>query len=246
MAASGIVLSSQLAELARTAERVAAAREEFFRSSIAHILEQVEGSDRKLQPPVRELGRLGWTVPLWASPALPVVILQRVEPNRIDELFTNTYRKDRYGRFRSLLKGILQRQAVARWRDLLRQCQAAFMRKQYLVVVPSLLLVLEGLLASSDNALATRSSPHAVARRQFTRSNRFRAALWASIQAFVEAIFEARAFSGPRPGLLNRHWILHGRDETSWTEADCLRLFQAIDTLSYIVEFGAQPGDGAA
>jgi len=246
MAAPESAWSTHVAELARLAERIEAERQAFFRSSIAHILEQVEQADLQLQPPVRELGRLGWTVPLWAPAVLPAVIMQRVEPDRIDELFINTYRKDRYGRFRSMLKGTLRRKAIARWGGLLRQCQVAFLRKQHLVVVPSLLLVLEGLLASSDNTLHNRSSPRAVAQRHFSRSNHFRAALWASIQAFVDAIFETRDFSGPRPALLNRHWILHGRDESTWSEADCLRLFQAIDTVSYIVEFGAQPDRGAA
>jgi hypothetical protein len=226
--------------IGQMAERIAAAREAFWRSSIAHILEQVEEADRQMQPVVRELGRLGWTVPLWAPAVLPAVILRRIEAERIDELFTNTYRKDRYSRFRALVKGILARQAVARWKPLLKQCAGAFGRKRYLIVVPSLLLILEGLLASSDDSLGRRIPPHKVARRQFDRSNRFRAALWASIQAFIEAVFESRDFSEPRPPMLNRHWILHGRDETCWTEADCLRLFQAIDTLSYIVEFGPQ------
>ena len=64
----------------------------------------------------------------------------------------------------------------------------------------------------------------------------FTLALWRATDAFIGELFQRSDFDGPRPTGLNRHWILHGRDETAWNQADSLRLFQATDTITSLQE----------
>src|SRR4030095_698695 len=55
--------------------------------------------------------------------------------------------------------------------------------------------------------------------------------IWKSVATFMEKLYENSDFSGNRPFLINRHWILHGRDATAWTVADSIRLFNALQTI---------------
>jgi len=46
---------------------------------------------------------------------------------------------------------------------------------------------------------------------------------WSALATFIGKLYEPSDFSKGRPPLLNRHWILHGRDSTQWTVADAHR-----------------------
>ena len=53
---------------------------------------------------------------------------------------------------------------------------------------------------------------------------------------FVEKLFQQAPFEDVRPAFMNRHWILHGRDSASWSRADALRLFNALQTVDSLLE----------
>ena len=55
-----------------------------------------------------------------------------------------------------------------------------------------------------------------------------------SIDSFVKEVFRSISFKDKRPSIINRNWILHGRDIPEWKRVDCIRLFQAIDTFAII------------
>ncbi len=52
------------------------------------------------------------------------------------------------------------------------------------------------------------------------------------------SLFQFAPFDGDKPVFINRHWILHGRDNdsASWTVADALRLFNALQTVDSLLE----------
>lgn len=57
---------------------------------------------------------------------------------------------------------------------------------------------------------------------------------WISVEKFIECLFRYKKFDDDRPIFLNRHWILHGRDNTDWEIGDSLRLFNALNTISQL------------
>jgi hypothetical protein len=68
-------------------------------------------------------------------------------------------------------------------------------------------------------------------------------AYYASAQVLIKRAFKFGEFDkedARRPFLVNRNWVLHGRDNPSlWKRVDALRLFNAIITLtvlSFLVE----------
>jgi hypothetical protein len=121
--------------------------------------------------------------------------------------------------------------------SLLEQCLESYERGNYLICVPALIAVLEGAIAFPEGVAFI----HGWGRRAFfdckiadCDSDLLSRALWESMDIFVSHLFEHAPFGGARPPRLNRHWILHGRDVPDWGQAEALRLFQALQTLSLI------------
>lgn len=185
-----------------------------------------------LTPHARRLGDLGWTMPVNEYVDFPVRLLHFVEPEDLDAAFVQLYSLDGGARFAHLSRDLVRAPELSRWQPLLAQCLAAYTRGEYLVAIPALLTAYEGALA------VVVDRPHAMKPRQLA-SDELAAAdrnleriLWASVDGFTMRLYGSSDFAGDPPPVLNRHWILHGRDEPRWSQADCLRLLQALQTLA--------------
>jgi len=160
-------------------------------------------------------------------------------PDELDRKFVRLFSANRGARFDSLAGTLLERDNLAPWRDLLEECVSVYRRRQYRVAVPALLAILEGILSAGCGnstrvkAIVERhlaSAPH-------EEHDDLLWILWSAVDAFIGELFKRVQFSDSRPPVLNRHWILHGRDlqSASWSQSDSLRLFLAIDTASYML-----------
>lgn len=184
----------------------------------------------------KRIGDAGWTIPMWGTPADVSHILQAASERDIDGVFLDYYEADGGEHYRQLKSYLVStRQSLTRWRPLIEQCFKAFEHDLYLVIVPAMITVVEGSIAEIGGQDAWRSTDsRKTARNLLARFPRdsFRHAIWSSVVAFVSHLFTGHSFTNECPPRINRHWILHGRDSPSWTKADCLRLFQAADTIS--------------
>lgn len=180
----------------------------------------------------KKLAGFGWTVPSAIIPREFFEISASHDRTTVDARFVDFHR--RAGCVRSSAMSSVR---LARWRPLLRQCLDSHGRGDYLICVPALITALEGAIAFPEGIAFVRGSE----RRAFFNSkiadclnDLLTRALWESMDIFVSNLFEQAPFDAVKPLRLNRHWILHGRDTLDWTEADVLRLFQALDTLGLI------------
>lgn len=210
-----------------------------IQQQVAKVLPQVDwqGIAQRLQQLPDEAKRIddaGWTLPMWATPAEVSHILEAATKRHIDDVFLDYYEADGGANYRQLKSYLLRRESLIRWRPLIEQCFTAFEYDLYLVVVPAMITVVEGAIATVGGADAWRQKdPKQTAKRLLGRSAKdsVKRVIWSSVDAFVSHLFEDRSFADTRPPLINRPWILHGRDDPSWTKTDCLRLFQAADTI---------------
>lgn len=126
---------------------------------------------------------------------------------------------------------------LSKWSALLKLCFLSYERGECLIAVPSLLLILEGTLADLGNIAFENSKERAkyfeqkISESEPESVNQYR---WRSMNSFITTLFGFQSFKGPRPDILNRHWILHGRDVPDWDESDCLRLLEAIRTVTHL------------
>ena len=219
--------------------------QESLRRISAQILKETAEADKAAEPSVRAMAKEGWTIPLWGPMGFTEVIIEKVKLHDLDEFFVRSYRANGYRILRQMLNRMKKNPALQQWWPLLQQCHIVFRQHQYLVVVPALLIVLEGVLLFHPGSTKRGARPTSVSKRRLAQTSWIWTNTWISIDTFFERVFQPRQFDGDRPTMINRHWILHGRDETTWGEADCIRLFQAIDTLSFAINEASQPPRGA-
>jgi len=206
------------------------------------VLRQFDYGMERLEPAVRQLGEWGWTIPSWGTCDSADNLVRDFDQYSIDTFFLTQY-GGRWSRgYRDLAKRLANDDSLSAWRPLIHQCLAAYHRGHFAVVVPSLLAVVEGLLFSRASSLANTFRREELARPTVLAERALRKLdpgilrlTWVSIEAFVTALYARSDFRGAPPTLLNRHWTLH-RAAQMPTRADCLRLMQAIDTITNVFE----------
>lgn len=181
----------------------------------------------------RRLGSYGWTFPMWGPLHFLTLMPEDVTVEALDTYFVEKYSRFRSKELRQVLRETVQSPWLLRWHPLLEQAVYAFRRRRYLVAVPALLLVLEGVLLDVAGQFQERVAvPRAAARIREAEGQSIVRAGWATVEGFVAGVFRHADFGASRPELLNRHWVLHGRDVPGWSRVDCLRLLQALHTIS--------------
>jgi len=215
---------------AQWAEAAAAARRRFesfdFKASIEISRNAAE-----------RLAKCGWTLPMEFT-LRDIAELAEKSDEDIDAFFVEYYTDDDYAALRRVRADILARPALAEWHALLAECFDAFERKHHLITIPALSSIIEGVIAKAGNALTEQrvklkkicASKAAQAKSGVPRW------MWRTLELFVEQLFQKAPFDKGRPAFINRHWILHARDAATWTAADSLRLFNALQTVDSLLE----------
>lgn len=177
------------------------------------------------------LGEYAWTLP--SGMMLPQIaqILSEGDKEKIDALFIKFYSDPEA--LSALRTSLLSCDSTKEWERLLAQCFEAYERRHYIITIPALLTVLEGVISKNNPRTLSNSVRDDYFSKKLKQagSNRLEAILWQTIKIFVDQLYKQSDFNGPEPSGLNRHWILHGRDIPDWVQADALRLFQAIETV---------------
>lgn len=216
------VVSQTQANLAAAIAAMAAQWAEIAKGVHAFSVELREGAPR--------LAECGWTVPMNMAPYQLRDLLLETRTGAIDasldKFFQGAYLEE-------LMRNIEREQKLNRFFPLLRQCRAAFERKDYLICIPALLVVLEGALAEFNPGLwrARDRNRFFAEKVSSTDVDAISHAVWRSMEVFFASVFKNGDFAGPQPELLNRNWILHGRASADWERVDVVRLYNAIHTL---------------
>lgn len=204
--------------------------------------DQIDASVRSMGPEAFELGRWGWTVPIWGAMWLPRILARHSSEQDIDDYFLNEYSRRWRRTERLLLRELRKNNQLLHWRLVLDECIAAYRRGYFNLIIPALLSITEGVIAAATDQLnrpTTKLIHHARA-----KANESQAALiwvaWQSVMGFMTTTFARASFDAAPPSRLNRHWVLHGRHVRSASKADCLRLFQAIHTTAYLWKWATE------
>jgi hypothetical protein len=187
-----------------------------------------------------QLAEFGWTLPMQLSaPEMTDLAGEPIE--KVDAFFVEYYTARDFAALRCVRKELLTRPCLSPWRELLKECFDVFESGKHLITVPALISTIEGVVACAGNSLHKRS----VSRKSLVGicTNKAKALprsidalMWRSLEIFIEKLFQDAPFNKSRPAIINRHWILHGRDSANWTVADSLRLFSALETIDSLLE----------
>lgn len=195
------------------------------------------------------LGMNGWTIPLQIDLNEMIEMADLENVADMDKAFARFYSIE--GNYQQMREKLLQNDLLNRWDPLLKQSFENYENGDYHIAIPSLFLILEGfahhllyqtyLETKPNKPKANLQSKFAVVRSAADK-NSIEVAFYASAQFFINNAFQYANFENPdsaRPLLINRNWVLHGRDDISqWKDIDALRLFNVISTLS-ILDFSS-------
>lgn len=217
------------AQAKRIVEAFARASAAFFRAAS----EPYKKWEAQVIVDSRKLGQMGWTLPMWGEVSLARRLVDGSRTaEEIDQMFVEAYAENDGQQYREMVSGILAVDSLQKWAPLIEECDFAFQNKKYLIVVPSLITILDGFLAALDGKLDGPTRPiRIVSQRLRPEVTGF---VESSVHGFISQVFVDHKFSNDRRPLINRHWVLHGRDDPKWTESDCLRLFQALETMAHL------------
>ena len=183
----------------------------------------------------QRLAELGWTIPMGFTIREVIELAAPTNTDQdIERYIVDFYICDQHKQLRRLHDDLMKSKELTQWHPLLRQCFMAFESNMHLVTIPSLISVLEGAVAQKCDTLRTsmiQPAKYKAIQAKQENPDSMEALIWKSVAKFIEKLYEKSDFGGDRPLLINRHWILHGRDSTMWTVGDSIRLFNALQTI---------------
>ena len=189
-----------------------------------------------LEPDVEWLGKAGWTLPMWLQPHAAHELRHRT--GDLDRAFLRYYERNRGEKLHALLGELERSPGLRPWRRLLREAVAAFGERRYSIVIPALLITIEGAVSRATRQLRKDRTDVKGAASRKSQNTRLpmRRLVWISIHAFLQVVFGKSRFSGKRPQIVNRHWVAHGRGTGRWSKRECVRLFHALHTIAVTVD----------
>jgi len=192
----------------------------------------------KLEQGSEKLGKAGWIIPMDFSFAKILTLIEGYHAEEIDVFFLKHYTADNNKQLNLILSKMLPDKGLMQWRPLLEDCKLAFQHGCYKVTIPCLLSILEGMMAKFINdprSIRMTNMIKSCEKFKDVEALRIKRLILTSVINFINNVFATSYFDNERPSLINRHWILHGRDETDWKEIDSIRLFLAIDTMRHVL-----------
>lgn len=194
---------------------------------------------KNLIPYEEKLKNSGWTMGMNLAPYHVVEIGEKISAGQVDEYFYNLYMSYDCEEFNRMIEEI-RRNLESRLIKAFDECVYAFEHQKYVICINTLIPILEGIISEffydKNNIMMKK-----VCRVQLERSNNNEFNLdriaWSINLNFIERLYLKSEFDKDEPLNINRHWLLHGRSSYDINIIDCLKIINAIDTFSCLLEF---------
>ncbi len=198
-----------------------------------------------------DLGSMGWTLPMNASLRECVDLLLEVPngPEAIDAAFAHFYADNEKESLLLLLADLRQHERLAEFGALLEEVAFGLDHEKYRLVVTALIPMFEGVARRCwDDGFWKGAARNRFFTDKIAASapDSFDSIVWSATRAFVEELYKKNIDGDPKPLVLNRHWISHGRGPADASLVDALRLLQAIHTVVSLADEEARDAAQAA
>jgi hypothetical protein len=151
-----------------------------------------------------------------------------------DEFFTRLFESDDYDLYKNEKETILEL-VCDKWKSLLYECFEAIENNKNKIVIPSLFIIIEGELSrlAQSNDIGKRLVNSTKESLLKNSDDRMIYLVAESLFTFLDKhLFKTHKFNTDRPIVINRNWVLHGRDNPEeWTKT----VYKLLTVLSSIV-----------
>lgn len=186
-----------------------------------------------------KMNTAGWTLPMVMS-IRPIEYISRLEDSKVDDFFCEFFSYDKNRLFEEMIIDIQTSKIEEKYKNAVKQCVIAYNQELYIIVANTLLTIIEGILSSfypnKKNIHMKKICEKMINEMVNTEVDIIKKYSWESYEKFIDNLYAKSSFDENEPRFINRHWLLHGRSSYDVTKADCLRLFNAISTICYIVD----------
>lgn len=201
----------------------------------------LQGIEKNWKEAAESLGKKGWTLPMLMDTADHIELADNNNIKEINSLIEQYHSDEKV--FEELKSNILKNNLTTEWKELLIQCFDSYEKDNYLITIPNLFMIFEGIahiLIAPKYQKVINSTSSGLIRGQYNKvkeeieSDNTYIIYYSSIVEFINTTFRYGDFDNrtSRFDIINRNWVLHGRDNTRhWEKIDALRLFIALHTI---------------
>lgn len=189
--------------------------------------------EEEFKETVSKIAQAGWTIPL-------TIDIERLDELKdcsssqedIDKFFSDFYSDDEID---SLYEVIYNSISNIGQKKRFEECYTIFKQGLYSSCLTILTTILEGFISTfgddpKDVRMMRICNFHADEERN--NGNKIKSLCWQSMYEYIKLLFEKSDFSKTEPDETNRHWLVHGRTSQIGDKLDCIRLINALSTLS--------------
>ncbi len=175
----------------------------------------------------------GWTIPL----TIDVQQLEELrkccsDSGKIDEFFLGFYSDEQLDELYQIIYSSINNEGQ---KKRFEEAYSIFRQGMYSSCLTVLTTILEGVISSygddpKDVRVMRICNYHASEEKQ--NGNSLKSLCWYSIYEYTTLLFEKSDFSKAEPDEANRHWLVHGRTSQIGEKVDCIRVMNALSTIS--------------
>ncbi|MCZ2259847.1 hypothetical protein [Sporosarcina sp. G11-34] len=159
-----------------------------------------------------------------------------LESNKIDNLFVGYYESDNRRNY-LMAKTVILSGIEDRWGNALNDCFELYEAEKYRVIIPLLITIIEGEISDiTESHLFGSRLLKEWEEKILSEQEKMLIIISHSLYKYLSGkMFKPKPFAEERGLLINRNWILHGRDNPNlWTKVDVLKLINALSTFQFI------------
>ncbi len=156
-----------------------------------------------------------------------------------DKYFYHYYSKSDWENYH-LMKESLLESVDPKWQDLMVDCFDSFEQGKYKMVIPLLFSIVEGESAKIFGTHKVGGPLVTFMKKQVSSDqDKFtQIAIYSLTRFMKKQLFIYHEFDKYRKPVVNRNWVLHGRDDPKhWKKVDALRLLNVLSTLQLVKEY---------
>jgi hypothetical protein len=192
---------------------------------------------RELAPKAELLGQRGWTIPpRWGVTDFADVV-DRISADELDDAWLEYYTAEEGKEFDELIKALGEIRFLDPWRDYLEGAEYLYRSGRFAAAIPGLFAAMDGAFAAAI-CRSHRKVNLRQAAVEFRKTAPYasREVSWSSLVGFTDVVYGDHKFGEAPPPRVNRHLVQHGRAMPPRPQVDCLRLLQALETLSLVTD----------
>lgn len=184
---------------------------------------------------ISTIAHAGWTIPL-------TIDIQQLEELRkcgsdsqkIDDFFLEFYTDEQLDDLYQIICSSITNPGQ---KKRFEEGYSIFQQGMYSSCLTVMTTILEGVISSSgddpkDVRVMRICNYHASEEKK--TGNSIKSLCWQSIYEYTTLLFEKSDFSKEEPDEVNRHWLVHGRTSQIGEKTDCIRVINALSTISNI------------